>query len=689
MATAITDRFQDEGKDEHSLLVASFYRAGDSFCAHENDFTFIVLYLHDQHGYGWKRVGAIDVVQSGPEAQHYVEKSLGLLIPEEPNWTTFSQWINECTSHGAQCSVSALDPQPTGFRLIDVDNFCVVRPPPLSEYAALSYVWGNTTFFRATLENINTLERKDSLLSVDLPATIKDAMVACRRLGKNYLWVDALCIVQDDMEMLNAQINQMNLIYSHPSFTIVACEGSDAKYGLPGLSRKRMPELKLPWGNIELIEQPQTLYNSLTWSIWNSRAWTYQEAIFSKRLLFFRNTSAAFECTSSKALNEAGKAGDGTGHVFGRQRDLGFDFFRAVNGYSSRDISNDEDVLHAFSGIINYLYGDQHIYGMPLREFDAAVLWVDFQCIHVHRTTQGEDMFPTWSWASLHGSKYIIDDIDIGASLASWAFVQTDLAGNHVVVPIRSFPEQSERSWSFRENDDVQNLASLGAAIAWREGSFKRDPPSLLLDRKIPWSQFKSFVLSRWPTYEQFWQESRGENAYVEEFSAEDIQLASFPNRILVYTQSATLWLVPSREDDIEPTKVYIRNAKGKKMGRAILQENNYKALFPSMGSDEEIQMEFIALSTSIIAYEWTPDPSSWHADKGLPDPKDEEADAMYFRNDQGELLINREGAPELIMMNVMMVEQRNGVYRRLALGIVSFKLWIESCPVLKSFVLE
>ena len=88
---------------------------------------------------------------------------------------------------------------------------------------ALSYVWGNSV--QVTLEEKHALRlRTEGGLSdryADIGTTIKDAMYLCERIGEQYLWVDGLCIKQDDEEDKARQISNMNQIYSCAFLTIV------------------------------------------------------------------------------------------------------------------------------------------------------------------------------------------------------------------------------------------------------------------------------------------------------------------------------------------------------------------------------------------------------------------------------------------------------------------------------------
>jgi hypothetical protein len=87
-------------------------------------------------------------------------------------------------------------------RLIDVESMKVVRVMVSEQpsYFALSYVWGRSPFLLLERSNEGLLSRNGSLAIQDLPQTILDATTITRQFGYRYLWVDALCILQDDFD---------------------------------------------------------------------------------------------------------------------------------------------------------------------------------------------------------------------------------------------------------------------------------------------------------------------------------------------------------------------------------------------------------------------------------------------------------------------------------------------------------
>jgi hypothetical protein len=123
---------------------------------------------------------------------------------------------------------------PTNLLLIDIDRRCLVPAPAGARYFALSYVWGNVNMFQTTTMTVVDLGKPQSLMkhTERLPRVVRDAMDATEAMDVPFLWVDALCIVQDDDMVKHDQIRQMHAIYGQAVLTLVAMHGSHADVGL-------------------------------------------------------------------------------------------------------------------------------------------------------------------------------------------------------------------------------------------------------------------------------------------------------------------------------------------------------------------------------------------------------------------------------------------------------------------------
>lgn len=134
---------------------------------------------------------------------------------EQLNFNLAKSWINTCiVGQGQHCSSPSLcADRPGPKRLIDVMERKLIPTSvehPLV-YAALSYTWGQSVQLTLGKDTYDRLTTSGGLSSSwnDIPTTIKDAMVLCGELGIMYLWVDALCIQQDDHVERENQISTL------------------------------------------------------------------------------------------------------------------------------------------------------------------------------------------------------------------------------------------------------------------------------------------------------------------------------------------------------------------------------------------------------------------------------------------------------------------------------------------------
>jgi hypothetical protein len=160
---------------------------------------------------------------------------------------------------------------------IDVRDNCLKALRKPERYVALSYVWGKSNCLRTVKDNLGERLKPGSLQNTDapLPAVIADAITLTRDIQERYLWVDSLCIVQDDDESKQKAIDKMNIVYGEAVMTIIAASGNDADDGLAGVrpnSRGVSQKFATIGTDLRLIV-PHNL-TALDRSAWASRAWT-------------------------------------------------------------------------------------------------------------------------------------------------------------------------------------------------------------------------------------------------------------------------------------------------------------------------------------------------------------------------------------------------------------------------------
>lgn len=130
----------------------------------------------------------------------------------------------------------------------------------------------------------------------DIPPVIEDAITVVKQLGFKYLWVDRYCIQQDAAVEKQIQIWHMDSTYRNSALTIIAATG-DATLGLPGV--RNTPRLCQPSLRLEdrlLFAIPPSPKKVILGSKWNTRAWTYQEGLLSRKRLVFTKYEVYFQC---------------------------------------------------------------------------------------------------------------------------------------------------------------------------------------------------------------------------------------------------------------------------------------------------------------------------------------------------------------------------------------------------------
>jgi hypothetical protein len=108
--------------------------------------------------------------------------------------------------------------------LVDVMRQCVIPAPENCSYVALNYVWGNQPTLKATAANMSQLQRVEALSNMPIPKTIQDAIGVVDLLEERYLWVDTLCMIQDNESQKHAGMAKMSAIYANSALTILTVQ---------------------------------------------------------------------------------------------------------------------------------------------------------------------------------------------------------------------------------------------------------------------------------------------------------------------------------------------------------------------------------------------------------------------------------------------------------------------------------
>lgn len=340
------------------------------------------------------------------------------------------KWLQECVSqsHGSHeiCSRRVIESGSYPTRLLkldEVEKSGYVRlvatadyPNGIPEYTTLSHCWGHPEGPRPLETKRATLAgHKSGILLERLPKTFQDAVRITRRIGKKFLWIDSLCIVQDDRREWESEALNMAAIY-HNSFLTIAAASSVNCEGGCGLE---------PW-RIGIIQGRSTMDPNATYQMklkrlqtsqrdeklplpLNTRGWTTQEWYLSPRTLYTTNQHIFWACgvhrdqedcdrnLATEMVSVSKKIIDHKSPRF--QEHLAQQWDSIIKNYSNRVFTHQADKIPAFAGIIQFHAAerkDDHVLGFWKKELPYSLGWWG-SGIRQRSKIPG---IPTWSWFS-------------------------------------------------------------------------------------------------------------------------------------------------------------------------------------------------------------------------------------------------------------------------------------------------
>ena len=203
-------------------------------------------------------------------------------------------------------------------------------------YVTLSHCWGQAQILRLLNGNLSRFQQGISL--DELPLTFRDAMLFASRLGIRYIWIDSLCIVQDNVQDWIDQAAVMHKVYSHSFCNLSATSAKDSRDGLffdrtpfplweaevnldtdgipaPAANSRQYnlprgaevePDDSLSYGESTSVKRcaiidPMFWEQGVDNAILNTRGWVLQERLMSPRVVHFCRDQIAWECQEEDA----------------------------------------------------------------------------------------------------------------------------------------------------------------------------------------------------------------------------------------------------------------------------------------------------------------------------------------------------------------------------------------------------
>lgn len=179
------------------------------------------------------------------------------------------------------------------IRLVDSTS---IEP---SRYVALSHCWGPLKDNEKVCTLKDNIEQfRQCIDVVKLPRTFRDTVTITHGLGIKYIWIDSLCIIQDDEEDWERESGRMERVFSDAYCTIGA---SSASSSLEGFLEDRTPRpcVQLQTGTIGTLyvcEAIDDFRQHVELGELNRRGWVLQERALSRRSIYFTSTQVYWEC---------------------------------------------------------------------------------------------------------------------------------------------------------------------------------------------------------------------------------------------------------------------------------------------------------------------------------------------------------------------------------------------------------
>jgi hypothetical protein len=307
-----------------------------------------------------------------------------------------------------------------------------------TKYLTLSHCWGSKSFTTLSSQNIENF--LSEIPTECLTRTFKDAIVATRILGFQYIWIDSLCIKQNDMNDWKHEAELMEQVYANSSLNLAASDSPDGDTGC--FFHRSMSEV-LGWKVKSGNAKGETLSETEVWDCvpydWTTdrfdknalgkRAWVYQERFLSPRTLHFGAQELAWECRTQSATETfpagfanllcttPGSVVDGSWREK-NQASLFRNWGGIIGSYSRGSLTVPTDKLVAISGIARLFasnFGITYLAGLWKEDLLPQLLWyIDHEdrCQERRNTAARA---PTWSWAATDSQVGLPSSITMGS----------------------------------------------------------------------------------------------------------------------------------------------------------------------------------------------------------------------------------------------------------------------------------
>lgn len=376
-----------------SLLTAFTQDEGRKAIQDLRSFSTNVLTLTEENRFAW----------------HLGTSSERVLGSQSSPMTLAQWWTSNCIKSHPECNPVRRPHYPSRLLSISMDPVHLVITAGWTEkpvYATLSHCWGKNKF--ETLNSTNIEELKHKVPNKFLPKSFSDAIQIARAVGLAYLWIDSLCIIQDNSKDWETEASMMSSVYGGSLLNIAASSARDGTEGCflkPQYHSGGFTAQVSICGRIETRDfaTMDEYEKSVTKSHLATRGWTMQEKLLPTRTIHCGDQGFFWECKSRIASEYFP---DGLPYALPNSLVLvrsspETQWTELKSRYSKCDLTNSGDKLVALSGIVHSIQsttGDQYLAGLWREKLEEQLCW------WVSDPRQRpEYRAPSWSWTAIDG----------------------------------------------------------------------------------------------------------------------------------------------------------------------------------------------------------------------------------------------------------------------------------------------
>lgn len=360
-------------------------------------------------------------------------------------------WLAACSMH-EQCA--GMTPALMPKRVIEIPEDAAERPRllvtngELEQYVVLSHCWGRADA-AGKLKDSLIPEYQQGLDLDILPQNIQDAVYITRRLGFRYLWIDALCISQDNPEEGAEEKAKLPLYYGQAALMISASTATDADSGI--LTARHVPMSPIMGRDRKFGLRQRILRwkNDIEYTHLATQGWAAQERMLAPRIVHYTRRQMVWECAAGLSFEASGiddgrfgcdtddtyyskaklqpllevglrglhpgvpdalerttiKRGDNDGDSGGTElARRHYTWLQCVYEYSPRGLAVPSDKLPALAGLATILNHDgamgEYLAGIWSKDLAAGLDWSrPWRLLSKPPAYQA----PSWSWAGVNG----------------------------------------------------------------------------------------------------------------------------------------------------------------------------------------------------------------------------------------------------------------------------------------------